>query len=148
MNRLASALLMLVAGTVIAAADPNPRDYLVGQVSRDITAALERAKAEGKPVWIVAYDDKYKDAESMNLTKLMHFYSNTETRELISKNFAQIWAKMSDKEIAQWIDKDNKDHIPVFIVLGKDGNLVMRKQHLGNPKVGLQDAQEAVAKTK
>lgn len=133
------------------AADPNPHDYLKGSFSRDVVAAVEKAKRERKPVWITAWDDKFKDSaggEGLTRYHLRCFFAYPETQKLLKESFVQVFTTMDNKFVEQWMDKNDKTHVPVYVILDRTGKFVQRKQLYANPGVALKEVQDAIASLK
>lgn len=144
-------LLSLALCANCLAADPRASDYLKGAVTRDVNSAITKAKTEGKPVYIVAWDDTVKvepRAENPAKEYLSFFFRRSETQKLVSDNFVQVFTTMSNPALSDWLDKEDKSHIPVFIILGKNGEFVVRKHVRGAPDTALKTTQEAVAMVK
>lgn len=124
--------------------------YLTGTISNDPASALQRSATEKRPVWIIAWDQKFQMSPEgkTNLVtdyNLHNFYSNPDTKKLIAEHFIQVFTTLNNKAIAQWIDPADKTHKPVYIILGADGKLIATKRHEGNAEVGLKTAQDIVA---
>lgn len=153
---LASLLVITFAQiglSVQPSVEPKAEKYFVGQVSRDITAALQRGKMEHKPVWIVAWDvDFFHTTEGKTINTgdywLRYFYENPETKKLVAKNFIQAFTTLKNPAISQWIDPSDVTHVPVYIVIDADGNLLLKKRHASNAIDGLKHVQEVVASLK
>jgi hypothetical protein len=144
---LAIALLLVSSAAFAGAQNVSPEKYLKGPVSRDVASAIHRASTENKPIWIIAWDEKFHRLEEPKKDNVadynLHgFYQNPEVQKMVFGNFLVVWTTVDNKAIADWVDKDDKSHIPVIIVLDKDGRFLLRQKHL----YGLDDTQKILAK--
>ena len=139
------ALLFLSAGISNA---QSARDYMDGQISRDVASALERAKKADKPIFIMAYDSSNKKMASPNQTENEYafrgFFGIDETRKLLSENFIQIFVPWSAKGVEPLLDKTDKSGEPVAIFLDQNGTIIRRFPCRMNPKDALEKVQEVV----
>lgn len=145
--------LLLIATALYASEPIVPSHYLSGPISRDVDAALKRAQTEHRPIWIIAWDEKFQlspEGKKTNTTDypLHYFYQNPEAKKLVADHFIQVFTTMNNKAIEQWIDKGDVSHEPVYIVLDANGNLIAKKKHYANPGTGLQEVQAIVAALK
>ena len=125
----------------------SARDYMEGQISRDVEGALERATKTQKPVALVTFNPDNKErqgVESANEYSLRCFFSLPETRKLVSENFIQIFAPFSAKGVDGYLDKADKTNLPVIIILDKAGNVTHRLDCQANPKDALKKMQKIV----
>jgi hypothetical protein len=129
----------------------SARDYMEGQISRDVEGALERAVKADMPVALVTYnpDNKARQGpESANEYSLRCFFSLEETRKLMSENFIQIFAPWSAKGVDGYLDKTDKTNLPVIIFLDKTGKLTRRVACQANPTDAMKTMQKIVEETK
>jgi len=130
----------------------SARDYMEGQISRDVEGALERAAKTEKPVALVTFNPDNKEmqggGESANEYSLRCFFSLPETRKLVAENFVQIFAPFSAKGVDGYLDKADKTNLPVIIILDKTGKVTHRLDCQANPKDALQKMQKIVAEIK
>ena len=139
------ALLFLLATLSHA---QSARDYMQGQISRDVASAMERAKKTEKPIFIMTYDSDNKkmssQTESENEYAFRGFFGIEETRKLLSENFIQLFVPWSAKGIEPLLDKTDKTGEPVAIFLDQNGTMISRFPCRMNPKDGLRRVQEIV----
>lgn len=126
----------------------SARDYMEGQVSKDVASSLERAKQTDKPVVIITYDSSNKEmssqTESENEYAFRSFFGVKETGKLLSENFIQIFAPWSAKGIEPYLDKTDKTGEPVAIFLDPNGTMISRVPCRMNPKQAMEKVQEIV----
>ncbi|MEP6671716.1 MAG: hypothetical protein ABJF10_21325 [Chthoniobacter sp.] len=152
---LASLLVFTFTQLAVSAppVEPTPAKYFSGPVSRDVAAALKRGAAEHKPVWIVAWDDVFfrspEGKSGLSSDYYLHyFYDNPETKKMVAGNFITAFTTMRNPAISQWIDPADKTHTPIYIVIDREGKMLVRKTHGGNPDAALKEVQEVVAQLK
>lgn len=142
------ALLFVLTSLTVATNAQSARDYMDGQISRDVASAMERAKKTDKPVFIMTYNADNKEmssqTESENEFAFRGFFGIQETRKLLSENFVQIFAPWSAKGIEPYLDKTDKTGEPVAIFLDQNGTIISRFPCRMNPKDGLKRVQEVV----
>lgn len=147
-------LLLLGSVSVLAAItviEPTPDQYLTGPVSRDVASALARGKSEHRPVFVIAWDKKFKNSPEGKTVDTanyhLHFYfQNPETKKLVASNFVQAWTTLDCKAISQFIDPADKTHVPVIVVFDADGNFVGRMTTGPNAEDALKDVQKMLTK--
>ena len=140
-------IALLFLSAVISHAQ-SARDYMDGQISRDVASALERAKKTDRPIFIMAYDSSNKkmssQTESENEYAFRGFFGIDETRRLLSENFIQIFVPWSAKGVEPLLDKTDNTGEPVAIFLDQNGTIIRRFPCRMNPKDALDKVQEIV----
>lgn len=131
---IVAAMLFSGAAQATDGVIPTPNRYFKGPVCRDVGDAIKRGAGQNKKVWIIAWDaDYYKTPEHRKTNvadyNLSWFYSIPQTKDLLSKNFVQVFTTMNNPAIQQWIDPKDETHIPYLIILDSDGTAVVHKRH-------------------
>lgn len=141
-------LLFVLTSLTAATNAQSARDYMNGQISRDVAGALERAKKTDKPVVIITYNSDNKEVssptQSVNEHSLNGFFGLPETRKLLAENFIQIFAPWSAKGISTYLDPDDKTNLPVAIFLDQNGTIIKRLPCQSNPTDTMKRVQELV----
>lgn len=147
MKKYLALLFVLTSLTAITSAQ-SARDYMDGQISRDVASALERAKKTEKPVVIITYNPDNKErsspGQSANEYSLGSFFGLPETRKLLAENFIQIFAPWSAKGVSTYLDPEDKTNLPVAIFLDPNGTIIKRLPCQSNPTDAMKKVQEIV----
>lgn len=146
------ALLFVATSLTATIKAQSARDYMDGQISRDVASALERAKKTEKPVVIITYNpdnkERFSATNSANEHAFTGFFGLPETRKLLSENFIQIFAPWSAKGISTYLDPEDKTNLPVAIFLDQNGTIIKRLPCSGNPTDAMKKVQELVKAVK
>jgi len=136
-------LSLLALGSVCLAAEPRAKDYMIGQVTRDIVPAVERAKSESKNVVLVTFDPK--NDTTTNPHNLNGFFGLPETKKLLSENFIQVFTPWTSKGVSEYRDPADKTGFPVAIFLNSKGEVTSRIIFEFNPNDSLRRVQAIVS---
>jgi hypothetical protein len=95
--------------------DYTPAEYFKGEVSRDLDAAMERARRFQKPLWVVAYGS---DDEKRALHWRLHYFMQLdETRQIVTENFEQVLLPFGSGSLKPILtSEDNTEGLTLFVL--------------------------------
>ena len=121
---LTAILIFTFAAADLRAGELTASKFLSGQVTRDVEAALTRAKAAHKPVLLLAYDSD-KKAET-NAWGIGGTTGLPETKKLLAQKCIQVFAPWKAKGMEAYQAAASERGYPVLIFLSAEGTVVAR----------------------
>lgn len=121
---------------IFGATQSGRHPFFIREPHKTISSALREAKKSAKPIFLVIYDQDHP-SQSKLYYSLGCFLDYFTTKKLVDDHFVSALVPLSSSGAKDLVPQDDPLENALWVVLGKDGEILRRESVYANPDEGL-----------
>ena len=130
---------------VLGAIQSGREPFFIGEPKHDIKSAKSEASKTGKLVFLVIYNESHPTKSKLfySLGCFMDYFT---TKQLVHDHFVPALVSSKSQDAASLVPVDDPLENCLWVVLGKDGKVLVREGVYANPDEGLKRVRKVIEK--
>lgn len=132
-----------ISSRVFGATQSGREPFFIGEPKHDIKSAKSEASTTGKLIFLVIYNESHPTKSKLfySLGCFMDYFT---TKQLVHDHFVAALVSSKDQDAASLVPVDNPLENCLWVVLGRDGKVLVREGVYANPDEGLKRVRQVI----